>query len=628
MTTFPQDLHISFDKGVNVIFGGNYSGKTTIINSLRFGVFGLSWGHTIEGIERRYFSSRIREIQRKSLDINTVYRIDPMSVDVRRTIFSSGTAEIEAHVSKGSTRPLSALVNSIKLEKQYYSILRDCMGQITEEQLRFIPNLIFAEENRQSILWTKNLEDFILSLLISPNNAKQLRRIDSQFIKTKDELKKFQQDRERLTRRISEKEGIHEFLQKSLKEVEGTKIDKIIRQYNDINIEIQRLRIRLLQTNTDLQNKLKGKSELFLRMNTSQEAIRNLELKLQQTKERFLKVILNPKNPEESHVSRYLYYEKQCPFCFADLSNEISNRIESKMCLLCGKGPSIEYKEDVAEIEQEISGLDEKKKKLAKSCSEIQSDIDKINEEIEKFTKSREEENLRESALSEKMNELKGIEEQVHKREVISRELKEIRGEVSRNKKLIVESEKNIGKIEAEIDELSKVYKKAKMAMKTEIDSSVRKIKGNFSLFVSLATNNEASGSLSANFVPVLNGRQIFHPEFASQFERTLMDYAFRIALLSVLAEKTKSYPSLVIETPDEVTDESYIPHLAKAILNFSSNLSIVITTVSTDMMKHLLINYKPNDRRKRLANLVSKGTLTQRRFYQTPLKDYLSVDL
>lgn len=627
MTTF-QDLHISFKKGINVIFGGNYSGKTTIINSLRFGVFGLTWGHTIEGIEKRYFSSRVVEIERKSLDIRTVYHVKPMTVSIRRTVFSSGTADVEAKVSKSIGKSLSKSVRNIDREKLYHDALSKYMGLTGDELLKFIPSLIFADENRQLILWKKNLEDLVLSLIISGKNANKLRQIESQLHKVEDELNKLKQDRDRILQRTADKQRIQKFLRERLKEIEDVKTARHIEEYNKINSGLQKQKNKLTQINNEFQTNILKRSDLLLQLNNGQKAVHDLEAKSEQLLGNYIRAILNPTSPEEVHINRYLYHKKECPYCLTDLSDEINHRIESRMCLFCGQGPMITYKGDMEEIKQQLSDLDVEKKKLIKSFSKNQADLDQINEETERLEKSREAERIKESALSVKKDGLKEIEEQLHKKEIISRELKETQEQIKHNESSIEKNDGIIRKITTEIDGLNQLYEKAKMAMRTEVDSLLTKIKEKFSFFINLASNGEVSGTLSQDFVPILNGRTIFYPEFASQFERSIMDYAFRIALLSVFAEKTKTIPSLVIETPDEVADESYIPYLAKALLNFSSTLSIIVTTGDTDLMKQLLNNYKLSERKNRLMNLVSKGTLTQRKFYQTPLNVYLSENL
>lgn len=625
MVTFPRGLSMSFKKGVNVVFGGNYSGKTTIINSLRFGVFGLSWGHTVEGIEKRYFSSRVREIERKSLDINVVYRVKPMNVDVRRIVFSSGTAEIDAKVSKGLRKSLSKSFTRINRERQYYEALGGYMGLIHDEQMKLIPSLIFAEENRQHVLWKKSIEDLVLSLLTSSENAHRLRWIESQLAETKKDLDSLQQDKDRIIRKNSDSERIQKFLQDSLKKIEDMEMDKYAQQYNTISSELQECRNKSAQIDDALRVKLMKRADMLLQLSDNQKAILDLNAKSEQLEEGLFKEILNPSSPEECHLSRYLYYEKKCPFCLTDLSRDINLRIEGKTCLLCGQGALVDYKGNVKEIKQELSNLEASRKELSRSNSEIQKNIDRIYQEIERLTESKEAEHIRETALVSKINELKETEEVLHKKRVMSTELDEIKKQIENNRKRVIEIDGSTKSITAEIDKINELYDKTKTAMRTEIDLAVTKIKERFSSFVSLATNGEVSADLSPNFVPILNGRTIYYPEFASQFERTMMDYAFRIALFSVFAENTNTTPSLVIETPDEVTDESYIPYLAKAMLNFSSNLSIIVTTVNTKMMKQLLSNYKPSERKKRLTDLVSKGTITQRKLYQIPLSKYLS---
>jgi len=629
MTTFPQDLRISFKKGINVIFGGNYSGKTTIINSLRYGTFGLSWGHTVEGIEKRYFASRVREIDRKSLDINLVYNIKPMTMNVHRTVFSSGSAEIEAKVSKSSKKSLSASVKSISREKQYHDALTKFMGLIAEGQLKFIPSLIFADEDRQLILWKKDLEHFVLSLLTSSENVSRLHWIESQIAKAKKDFDELQQDRDRIIRRNSDNERNQKFLLDSLRKVKHIETDRYAKEYKKLNSELKKCKDRSAQINDALQAKLIEKSDLLLQLNNNQKAILDLKARSEQLNTELMKIFLNPSNPNELHFVRHLYHEKECPFCWTDLSEEIDLRIKNKVCLICGQGALMDFNDDdEKEIKQGLSNLKTKKKGLDELSGKIQTNLDKIKREIEKLTKSKEEERIKESSLVAEIAEIKGIEEDLHKKEVMSREFEEIQEQINDNKKLITKIDGNIKEVTAEIDKINQLYDKTKMAMRTEIDSILAKIRERFSSFISSATNGEVSGRLSPDFIPILNGRTVFYPESASQYERTIMDYAFRIALLSVFAEKTKTCPSLEIETPDEVTDESYITYLAKAMLEFSSNLSIIVTTVNTEMMKQLLNNYKPNERKKRLINLINKGTLTQRKFYQAPLNTYLSERL
>jgi DNA repair exonuclease SbcCD ATPase subunit len=626
MTTFPQDLHIRFKKGINVIFGGNYSGKTTIINSLRYGIFGLSWGHRVENIEKRYFASRVKEIGRKSLDIDLIYYVRRMTMNVHRTVFSSGSADIEAKVSKGSGKSISALVANINHQKEYADSLSKYMGLLTEGQLRSIPNLIFADEDRKPILWVGNLEDFILGLLTSSENASKLQWIESQITKVKNNLDKLHQDRDQISRKISDNKRIQEFLSESLRKIKEIGIEKYAKEYKKTELELQRCRNELTEINNKLQAKLTKKSGLLSQLEGNQRTLLDLKAHLDKLETDFVKATLNPDDPKEVQIVRNLYYGRKCPLCLSDLSTEIDHRKEQRLCYLCGKGRLTAYKVDkIQKINQEVLNLNNKENELCARINGLQVDLNTIDSEIEKITKSSREGQTKSTKLSARITELKGIEENLHRKEVVSKDLEDMQTQINNNLKLVAEIEDNIDRVTSEIEKANQLYDKTKTAMRIEIDSALGKIREKFSRFVDLATSSEVTGELSPNFIPKLNGRSIYYPESVSQFERTIMDYAFRISLLSTFAESTKTYPSLAIETPDEVADESYIPHLAKAIQDFSSNLSIIITTVDTEMMKCLLSNYKRSDRKKRLIDLISKGTLTQRKFYQRPLYGYLS---
>ena len=223
-----------------------------------------------------------------------------------------------------------------------------------------------------------------------------------------------------------------------------------------------------------------------------------------------------------------------------------------------------------------------------------------------------------------KINEFNVIGENLQKKDVMAKELSEIQDQINFSEKTIAKLDTDIKTIEKELEQITQLQDKTKTVMKSESSKLVGEIRKAFSKFVNTATNGELSAELSQDFIPVLSGRSVFDPEQSSQFERTLMDIAFRVALLSTLAEITNTKPSLVLETPDEVTDVAYVPYLVEAILTVSSSLSIIVTTVNSAMMKQFLEGYNRDDKKGHLINLVSKGTLTQRKFYELPLQSYL----
>jgi hypothetical protein len=142
------------------------------------------------------------------------------------------------------------------------------------------------------------------------------------------------------------------------------------------------------------------------------------------------------------------------------------------------------------------------------------------------------------------------------------------------------------------------------------------KVSTRFGEFVRIATNGELSAELSADMVPSLRGIRIHAPEDASLFERTLLDMGFRIAVISCLAEIVGARPFLVFETPDEISDEAYLPYLARALAKFCEGMSIVITSSSTLFTKEVLQAYPPANMKEHFIDLSGSGSLTQKSYY------------
>lgn len=626
MTTFPSGLQISFQPGVNVVFGGNHSGKTTIVNSIKYVVFGLSSSQSNEQVEKRYFSHRIIESDRKSLDISTVYNITPKTTTVERKVFSSGTAELRSSTTKGSPGQLSKSAEIMVREKDYNDALRENMGLLNDEQLRFIQNLVFADENRTLILWSTNLEDLTLDLLISTEDTEKIRMIESQLRIAKEDLDKNERAKEQQAKKKSEQEKISYFLTERLKRIALQSTDKHVREYRSLTTNLDKCRNKHAELKETLQNKLTERSDLLTKLSNNQQRLLDIRVQSEEFKTELMKGFINSKEAKEVHFGKYFYYGKKCPICSADLTDEMRRRVENRKCPVCGQGELINNKVDTDEIERKFDRFDKDRVTITVSNVEIQKQIEIANREIEELTASSEQERMREDSLLEKLNENKFVEESLHEKEMISKQLEDLRRQMDNIAEKMEETEKESGKIRAEIMKIEQLRNKMRTTIKEGLDTALSRVKKKFSSFVRTATNGELRSELATSLTPTLDGRSIFYPEQASQFERTLMDFAFRIALLSEFAERTDTTPSLVLETPDEITDEAYIPYLAEALSRFSNRLSLVITTVNSEMVKDLLEKYTPCDRTKRMTDLVSKGTLTQRKYYELRLSKFWVV--
>jgi hypothetical protein len=227
-----------------------------------------------------------------------------------------------------------------------------------------------------------------------------------------------------------------------------------------------------------------------------------------------------------------------------------------------------------------------------------------------------------ETSILLKLDNLRTKDEELNSKQMLKSQISQRSQSLTLEEQEILKCIREVEAANLEIIRLNELKNDRQKEAHTEATKLFSNIRQTFLLFVDLATNSELKADLSPELIPQLNGRTLFNPDI-SQFERTILDYAFRVALLSILAKKTKTKPSLVLETPDEVADESYIPYIAKAIKTFSKDISIIITTYNSDLTTLLLKEYQTNEKSRHFTDLVSKGNLTQRKYYQPNIVDF-----
>lgn len=621
MTTFPQDLRIQFNHDIHVIFGGSHSGKTTIVNCLKYGIFGLSSSNLPEGFEKRYFVSRIKEIDRKSLDINAVFSINQKNVSTNRKVFSSATTEINCIITD-RTELFSSAPQSIEREKEYYEQLKsELLGNLSNEEKDFISELMFADEDRKPILWDKNLQNYVYRLLSSSERRNALREVEKQLSEAENSFNKLRQNLNLKQGKNADNKRYLSFLEEQLSHLEDVKLDKLEEELTVLKGNLDKCRKTVMETNETLEK------ELINRRNFSNES-RNTENKLSDLSKRFetLKgdyygAFFKEATADVYHVGKYVYHKGQCPICFADIASEVKGNLNNKKCPLCGKndlksmGSMTEIEETMDKVEKEIEDTEVLQKSNKEKMVLTQQQIDRLNTILS-------EQHGLEASILLKLNNLQAKDEELHSRHMLKNQVQQRSQALTLEEQEIRKCMQEVESANLELHRLNELKSDRHKEVHSEAIKLFSNIRQTFISFVDLATNSELKADLSPELIPQLNGRTLFNPDI-SQFERTILDYAFRVALLSMLAKKTNTKPSLVLETPDEVADESYIPYIATAIKTFSKDISIIITTYNSDLTTLLLKEYQKNERSRHFTDLVSKGTLTQRKYYEPNIVDF-----
>jgi hypothetical protein len=180
--------------------------------------------------------------------------------------------------------------------------------------------------------------------------------------------------------------------------------------------------------------------------------------------------------------------------------------------------------------------------------------------------------------------------------------------------------------LKTEVTEIESLRRKGEELARTRSREIFNTVSTKFSEFAKLATNGEMDARLGDDMVPSLQGRKIYLIDDASQFERTILDVGFRIALVTTIAEQGSSVPFLILETPDETADESYIEHFAEALRTFSSRISLLITCSNTEFMRNLMKASPGSEKKSRLIDLSEEGTDTQKSYYSPLITQWLGT--
>ena len=387
MTTFPYDKKATFQSGINVIFGPNHSGKTTLVNSIRYGLFGMSFCRIPDGVQIKYFSDRINEKEKKSLTLSTSYFIESQNVTVNRTIFASGNPKIEASMTKNVGKELAVQTKTAQLETDYDNYLKNKIA-MSPENLPYISDLMFADENRQTFLWLNGIEKFVLDMLTSRESTEKLNFAKESVERERAELRKLEENKKRIIADNNQKQLAFQSIKRELEKIECSDVGKSIAEYSTLMIDFQTCRNKIAETNNLLGEILRKKSSFLKQLEVNTHKFDTSKRQKEKLQAEALKVFLtNPSTPEQYHLRHLIYNDKKCPMCYSVLSSKISGRLDSQLCPLCGEGVLPGNIEELDQIQIQIKSIDEEQSTITQDRGKFNHELDEIEKNIEEINK-------------------------------------------------------------------------------------------------------------------------------------------------------------------------------------------------------------------------------------------------
>jgi hypothetical protein len=624
LTTFPANLELRPLRGITVIFGGNYSGKTTFVNSVKFGIFGLTLNREEEETSARYFGSRIKESERKSMDITTTMALGRLIVTVKRKLFTSGPQAVDVQVFDPNASPAGGIVESHNTSREYISSLTQMVGLEGRDEVEFLLSLLIADEDRRPVIWRKDCGKISLKLLIPAESYSRLRWLDQELRRKKSELSKTISASQGVAQRLDRQIGIRQFFEAESGRLHSGQSPDTLEKFRELEVQHQEIAQRLQnlqQKNRDaLTSKSNGLDALAKMQGEKQTRIARID----DLKTEKYRAIMRSTDPEDIHVTKHLIHMKRCPYCDSDLAPEIERREAQHLCFLCGNEIHAPNARGIPEINALIASEEVELKNVQSETEKITSEIKSVDTELVKLDQETIEIISAEKTLSDQISRMREVAQLQQRIVLVDENLISIREKVTTDTSEYERLEKTVSALKTELEEIESLRLKGEEVARTRSREIFTKVSNKFSEFAKVATNGELDARLGPDMIPSIQGRKIYSVDDASQFERMILDVGFRIALLSTIGEQSGFAPFLIIETPDETCDESYIKHLAEALGQFSSNISLLVTSSNTEFMRVLLGNCPSSERSRKLVDLSVTGTDTQKSYYSPLISQWL----
>jgi len=551
-------LEIDLNKKLNVVFGTNGLGKTTLLTMLQYSVIGpycgalksRNYGGTQKKrrpmYEKGFFRNRMNEINKEAcvvvhFNIKNDYYIVKHSLYSNKLLeFSLNNREVAGEeITYENYEDKFFSKKDANLEKyivyKYHNELMKSTGLPDENSMIIMMNeVMFFTEDRDYIFWNEETSKLIVAKYfmntkgyIEYENAQQLVKMyDSQSrLKTYEMsfIKKFLGD---------------EFFEKKK---EGTTIDvKVgLQELKDVQSDIEREREKLRRNNTNLNRADKERIENRVKYEQCISAISRLDTLWYQN-------IFPDKYQENYRRYEPSISNRKCPFCG---SKGVVTPKHIDQCFFCGE--EIETKDDI-----DLKDLDIQKRNreierdiLEENFGIIKEELGKLKRDINKIEKTL-------NDLLEKENNLKikldqEDDENYKKYQKLELEKKELlfQLEAAKDNEKIMRKEIDKG-VDVIFQEYYKVFKK--------YASSFFGLKQSINL--KLVGNNE-----DRLFKIQLNGsdRETYYD--MSESQRIFLDLSYRLSILDFF--HNNSY--FICETPDSTLDLLFEENAVRTFSNY-----------------------------------------------------------
>lgn len=611
-------LEIKFNSKLNVIFGTNGTGKSTLLMLILFSIIGPYRGG-IKTKTRNEQRKDNRPLYDEDFFISRVIQYDKEAKVTAQFIINHDKYKVTHSLSDGSLKEViingEELVGKVVTYKTYeskYSKVREKQGYDEEELkgyliykyqekiknstelpggintlISMLLDVMFFDEGRKFTFWSADLQETIIGKYI----------VDKDFYEEYCEKKLDTKALESKYKKASETANfMTKFLEKEKSESET--------QNND---DEKDLRIKLIKLDNDIQydtNELNGLQQEYHKKN---ESVLHLMREIEKSKEKIQEL-------DE------VWYKNLFPSQYTKYYTKFSKKMIENVCPICGQVHLFNIKtEDCIFCQTRLE--------IEESPDLVKLDIERRNQQLILTSKNKELEEARKTLvkLKQKTNDLKNIiEKKMSEKNQIEVSLNPSNSVLEQN------DAKRLEKARQDRDLALVSYNKSKEEennMKKEVEL---KLVNNFrdfkNMFITYAKSFFGSKHELNLYLPFINdetidetmirfsldGKERNESFMLSESQRIFTDLAFRFAILTSFHEKS----FFMCETPDSTLDlfhETNAVNTFKEYIRMGNTLILTANARKSNLVSELFNSYEEDDRNVIDLTELSKLALEER---------------
>lgn len=545
-------VDIVFSSKLNLVFGTNGLGKTTLLNIMQYSIIGpytgkLSFRNWKDQqklkrprYNKDYFRKRMKNIN-KEARVTVIYELNEDIFEVTHSLYEDKliALSVNGEIIIGDD------MNYEQYEKKYFgqndenlnSYLIDKYHRHIEKSSKFpdinsyilmITEMMFFTESRKFVFWDENLGKLVMSKFVSEKKY-------FEYDEVQKAVKKYDSQARLMSYKMS---MVKEFLGEDIEGKEKD-IEYSIDDLNKIDAELnnQQHNIEGIEKNINDNSKEKTKNRI------EYEAISR---KLLDVEEKWYKNIFP--DPYQDMFNRYIpsITEGKCPFCGSEHMNK---KVQVEKCFFCENKIVTKKTENLSQLEIERKNLELEKNRLDSNYKILKSEGLELKQKL--------------------FNEQKELQVLIEKQQEIKRSLDVTKNDnYAKYQQLEVEKQKYTNLLIQAKEQESILAKQIDEYMQT-VFSEYNKIFKKYA-YSFLGNDKKVELELIGDtenelFRFYLNGTAREDAEELSESQRIFVDMAYRLSVLEFMHESAY----FISETPDSTLDYVFEENAVKTFSYF-----------------------------------------------------------